>query len=591
MRLSTQLGTAVRATCLVAVLATSPLRAADTPPPPDSPLRRLVGRLAEKRPAREPAAAKSPTKAELLRPEFRFKPANHWLFLPELAKQLSSNETERAAVYELFDRGAREANRLLATEGADNEVAAATAFFMSQLWQFARQRELPGADVDALHAQIVAALAGPGVAAMSDADKQRYWEYCIGLPVFVLGMAEVVTEESAKADLRTIAAAGFDALLGVKPDVVDIGPNGLVVRAGLLEAVRELERKPGNPTRAAPTAAEPTHASGGTASGIVYTAPAGWSRENANWATIFRATLFDVKDNGEPEVNRAARHAGSIFVLPARAMTGDAHATFDAVWREQFATFELGDTIVHYRARVKCGLVIHYMGRFFHRKGDPVTALKDYAVLYLVDLGGGRVQPITAIVVPSDPGLSMGSFKEGAAYSSLSWPLAALLNSIQPANGAAPYPAGGYFAPADFVGNWSESSSAVGGEYVNTVTGASAGIPVLSSGGTFRIRPDGTYDYSFSYSRSHPQFGNAAGTDKHSGRYQLDGDIFLGAPSTNLGYKFTYCAVGIGTRQTPAGLRRILVLVGADSSGGFRAPPLVPNWDSYAGMMTWHVEK
>ena len=81
-----------------------------------------------------------------------------------------------------------------------------------------------------------------------------------------------------------------------------------VVRAGLEEAARQVkadETAAANPAPTAvtvvraPTSPTPATAAGGPGvSGITYTPPPGWSREEANWATIFRATLFDVNNDG-----------------------------------------------------------------------------------------------------------------------------------------------------------------------------------------------------------------------------------------------------------------------------------------------------
>jgi hypothetical protein len=581
---------------LALALPLAPLAASDTPPPPASPLSGLVKKLTEKRAAQ---SAAKPAKEQLLRPEFRFKPAPSWLLFPDLAKQLTSNETERAAVFNLLDVGAREARKLLAAEaeGADRDVAVATSLFITQLWGLVRQAEVNAEAGDALHAQIVGVLAGNEVARMSDADKQKYWEFCLGFPVFVLGMKEVATEPSAQEDLRKIAAAGFESLIGVNPNLVDLGPQGMVVRAGLEEAARKVkedESAAANPSPAPTTVVRTSPATpsqGPGVSGITCTPPPGWSRENASWATIFRATLFDVNSDGSPNPNGQGRHAASIFVLPPRAITQDAHTTFDAVWREQFEAFELGDTIVHYRARTVGGLVIHYMGRFFDRKVRNDRSLKNYGVLYLVDLGGGKVQPITAIVEPVSSSVGLDSFKESAAFSALWRPLTGLLDSIRPAGGTAPHPAGGLFAASDLLGDWSTTSSAFGGFYVNSMTGGSAGVGTHSSGGAFRLGTDGTYDYSIAFATTNPQFGNTSGSENHSGRYRLDGDVVLIEPSRPISYKFTRCAVGTGTRQTSAGLKRILVVVSATNDGVFRAPQLMPNWDYYDGMMTWYVEK
>jgi hypothetical protein len=62
-------------------------------------------------------------------------------------------------------------------------------------------------------------------------------------------------------------------------------------------------------------------------------------------------------------------------------------------------------------------------------------------------------------------------------------------------------------------------------------------------------------------------------------------------PSKPIGYTFTCCAVGIGTRQTPQGPKRILVTVSANSAGAYLSPQLMANWDYYPGVMTWYVEK
>lgn len=588
-------------------LPVSAVSASDAgPQPPDSPLRSLVGQLAAKRPARPAAKAATPSKEELLRPEFRFKPTKKWLLLPDLANSLGTNDDERAAVLQLLDLGTREARKLLAAEaaGADNDVAAATTLFMSQLWQFARGLELPEADVDALHAQIVDVFKGDAVAKMSDADKQRYWEFCIGYPIFIAGMAEVIEGDEQLQHLRQAAALGFETLIGVSPELVDIGPSGLAIRAGVeaaaAELAKEVDAKKSPPTSSpgAGVASGPTReklpASGPAISGITYTAPAGWTRETANGNTLFRATLGDVDNDGQLERDNDASHQATIGLLPIlSAGRAGPSALFEQTWRDQFAPFVLGDTFVHYRGRLPSQLVVLYMGRFFQRPNKPqqMGNPDTYGALWLVDLGDNRFQPIVALVEPRDPGIGMDQFKEGAALKALSFPLGRFLDSIKPAKGAPPYPSGGYFAPADLRGRWAQSSSAFGGFYASATTGAFAGAAVTASGGNFSLNEDGTYAYDFGYYAYNPQFGNQSGATKHSGRYTLDGDIVLVQPSQPINYTFTCCAAGVGTRQTPAGVKRILVTVSASSAGAFQQPPLIPNWDNYQGTMTWYMEE
>jgi hypothetical protein len=586
------------ATLFVSWLFAPRIHAGDAPPPPSTPLNGLVKRLAEKR-ASEKASDRAPAKEELFRPEFRFRRAKTWLLLPDLARQLTSNEQERSAVMELLDTGVGEASRLLGAEGAENDIAAAAALVTAQLWSLARQREIPEPGADRLHAQMAAVLAAPETAAMSDTDKQRYWEYCLGFSVFITGMQEVATEDAAQAALRTLAGAVFNELMGVSPELIDIGRDGIALSAAAERALAQAQpaavavptartTAPHPSASAAAADRDPTHTAAGVP-GITYAPPPGWAKEDAAWATIFRATLPDTNVDMKIDPSGTGRHAGSIFVLPPRPISGDSKATFEAVWREQFSAFELGDSIVHYRSRVRSGLVIHYMGRFFVRK-EP-SDLRPYAVLYLVDLGGGMVQPITAVVQPHDPSVGMSTFKEESAYRSLTNALLALLDTIRPASGSAPYPAGGYFKAADLRGDWSHSYRGAGATYVNRLTGMSAGIAVNGSTATLRLGTDGTYAFSLGYYAHDPATGSSQGSTKHHGKYRLDGDVVLIEPSGPLDSPFSCCAVGVGTRQTKDGAKRMLVTVTAQADGKFLGPALVPLGDTYPGVMYWYVEK
>jgi hypothetical protein len=551
--------------------------------------------------ANAPAAPKPiPTKAELLRPELAFAPARRWLVLPTLAKELADDAEQRKVVRELLETGAKELRQALAAEGAEHDLGAITTLCVQQLWQFARDQEISEAGLDALHAQLVQWLAVPELGAMSDADQQRCWEVCAGYPIFLAAMFEAIEADEQRQELRKVAAAAFEALLGIAPDQVQIGARGFVRRKPP-RAKAPADAPVAAPTPAAPPAATagspapgaaPLPASGPAIDGVVWTDPAGWTRQVDGGSTVFRATLSDVEDDGRPQANSQSTHQAAIGFLPVQSAVNGPTELFDRLWREQFRGFELGDTFVHYRGRVPSQLVVLYMGRFFARPNTPATHgnPKTYGALWLVDLGGNRFQPVVAVVEPRDPGIGMDMFKESAALKALSFPLAGVLDSIKPSRGKPPYPAGGFFAAQDLRGAWKESSSAYGGSYVNTVTGGFAGVAVSSSGGHFTLRSDGTYEYAFAYASSHPQFGNSGGSTKHDGRYRLDGDVVRIEPKQKLNYEFTCCAVGIGSRHTKAGVQRILVTVSAHSDGGFRQVPLIANWDQYQGVLTFYSE-
>lgn len=565
---------------------------------PESPAKALLARLAQQPPAAKGDPRIEPkTKAELLRPELHFRPRERWLLLPDLARQLGTDDDQRDAVKELLDAGVPELQTALAAEGAESDLGTAAVLCITQLWQFARGMELPEAQVDALHAQIVATLAVPEVGKMRNDDKQRLWEFCVGYTLYTAGIAEVAEEEPAKAELRKTAGRGLEALLGVGPDRIELGARGLTAIAAREPATGK--SKPAAPPTTSPPTRNPTPsqatalpATGAAIPGIAYDAPTGWTREESNGNVIFRGTLGDVDKDGRPEENNRASHQATFGFLPVLTATKGATALFDQTWRDQFAPFELGDTFVHYRARLPSQLVVLYMGRFFARPGAPPYEgnPKTYGALYLVDLGGNRFQPLIALVEPRSTSIGMDVFKESAALQALSFPLWKLLQSVRPAKGAPPYPAGGFFAAADLRGRWTESGGAFGGNYYNTTTGSYAGAAVLSSGGKFFLRDDGTYEYAFAYAASHPQFGKSGGSTSHDGRYQLNGDIVLVEPKQALPSPFTCCAVGTGVRLTKDGPRRVLVTVQAQRDGGFRAPSLVPNWDYYDGTKSWYTE-
>lgn len=549
---------------------------------PDSPLKARLLELANVRPKLEPGKDAAQKPADLLRPELAFRPKERWVLLPELAQALGSDDEQREMLKEVLKLGAEAAREALVAEaeGADRDVGVAAALFVAQMWQCARNVELSEARQDRLHAQVAAHLATPEVGKMRDTEKQRVWEFCIGYPLVVAAMLEAAEDDAQREPIRKLAGVVFEALIGLPVEKVEIGDAGLVARG-----------RPAKAAAVAPPAPAPT-ATGPSVPGVRFTDPPGWTRETKPGITIFRATLGDVDDQGRVEAGNDASHQGTIGVLPVLTATQGPTALFEKTWREQFAPFDLGDTVAHYRSRLQSKLVVLYMGRFFARPGGPDQnrGPQTYGGLWLVELGGGRYQPFVALVEPRDPGLGMDMFKESAALKALSFPLGALLDSIVPAKGEPPHPAGGYFTPAELRGRWCESSSAFGGTYVNSNTGAFAGAAVTASGGHFFLLDDGTYDYAFAYYSSHPQFGNQQGSANHSGRYTLDGDIVKIEPKKPIGYEFTCCATGVGVRQTPKGPRRLLMTVSARQGGGFLAPPLIANWASYAGTMTWYCE-
>lgn len=527
-------------------------------------------------------------KAALLRPELAFAPRRRWVLFPELAKELATDELPQEAVLQVLEEGAKAMREALAAERADKDVGVATALFVTQLWQVATGDELSEQHTDAVHAQVVQALVCPEVGAMRDSDKQRCWELCVGTVTFFAAMLEVTEAPAQKQALRQAAGQALAGLVGAPVADLEIGPRGLRWKPGRQPAAG----KPA-PSGAAPSASGQLPSSGPAIEGVSWSAPAGFTREDQNGSTIYRAILRDVGRDGRPEASSEAQHQAAIGFLPVQTATAGPSALFERVWREQFAAFEPGETFVHYRGRLPSQLVVLYMGRFHRRPNKPQTHGNPdtYGALWLVDLGAGRFQPIVAVVEPRDPGLGMDTFKESSALQALAFPLGKVLDSVQPKGGKPPYPAGGYFAASDLLGEWEESSSAFGGSYYSTVTGGFAGVAVTAASGSFALRQDGTYDYSFGYYAVNPQLGNSSGSTKHGGTFTLDGDVVLVKPKQPIPYEFTCCAVGIGRVVTGKGDRRVLVTVSKHRDGGFQQMPLIPNGNACDSTLAFYVEK
>jgi hypothetical protein len=353
--------------CLVAVPsllpAQTPEQVAENPTAvlPDSPLKARLRELAVVRPPATTGKQPAPLPPkELLRPELAFRPKQRWVLLYDLAQLLGSDDEQRETLKEVLTLGADAAREAMAgqAEGADRDVGVAAALFVAQLWQVARNVELSEVQQDRLHAQVAMHLATAEVGAMRDTEKQRVWEFCIGYPMVVATLLETAADDAQRAPIRKLAAVVFESLLGVPVERVEIGDTGLVVRG-----------QPAKP--AEPTSAPANSPAGASVPGVSYTDPPGWTRTTQQGNVIFRATLGDVDDQGRLDANNDASHQATIGVLPILTATQGATALFERTWREQFAAFDLGDTVAHYRSRLQSKLVVLYMGRFFARPGGP----------------------------------------------------------------------------------------------------------------------------------------------------------------------------------------------------------------------------
>jgi hypothetical protein len=314
------------------------------------------------------------------------------------------------------------------------------------------------------------------------------------------------------------------------------------------------------------------------ATGVSYTPPPGWTRQDNADATVFEARLTP-----EPRASHAAR---IVVFKPQPAPRGVA-AQFEAEW-QRLIVATVGDparhTVAHYRNRLPGGVDAYFMGRFFPRPGQTQEL---YAVMYVLDLGE-RTQTLVATVIGGWEGVGYPAAVDGSAHHALSQTLFPLLDSIHVPGQRADGP---LFSAADVRGAWSYNDGSYGGSFVNASTGALLGAAVRGASSTLVLRDDGSYDYTFAMYAVNP---NAAAdiapqAEKHGGRYDFADDIIHWRPRQGGGSDPRRKVVGGGVRHTPQGPRRLMIVVGP-SERTFRPPMWVPLGDRYDGVMHWYVE-
>ena len=111
-------------------------QAAENPlAPPDTALRRRSASIVDTKVPRRTDGVDATSQEALLRPELTFLRTKRPLQLATLAKALTDDAAERAAVTTLLEQGAAAVRVELAAEGAEHDLGAATTLAVSELWQ------------------------------------------------------------------------------------------------------------------------------------------------------------------------------------------------------------------------------------------------------------------------------------------------------------------------------------------------------------------------------------------------------------------------------------------------------------------------
>lgn len=429
-----------------------PLPAQEAPKPPAAiaSLAKLLGKKAR------PPVTDRPT---------RFKPNGKPAFLYKLADALGQDDDQKAALREVLVAGVKGVEERLAGAGYPNDVAAGLAFTLAYHWGLWKETEVSDPASEALLAQLHGALDTAEFRALSDLEKQKAYEYAVGLGVFTLVLIESSEgDKEALAGARVFARTLLETLLGADPGGMDLTDAGLVAAAGAGKAV-------GAP--------------------LVIGTPAGWIRETADGMVVLVKSMPTRNDQNEPLTVR-------VFISTGGALSSDIekdlHASYDKMLRPLIpadatsAGFAIKDARPDVcRRYVGNGLRCQFAGVSWSKRdsGLDYSGTSQELHLYLVESGGAWFPVVVQLSGLKGPVQERGEEIAGAVrheWLETMWAQARGEASTEP-----------LFAAAELVGNWELSSSTGGPFYYIANTGASLGTGMVVRNHKVELRADGTW--------------------------------------------------------------------------------------------------
>jgi hypothetical protein len=161
----------------------------------------------------------------------KFTMGKTYLLLPDLVSNLSSDPKYRKALLDVLIQGMQAYEKDAAPDGFDHDVAGAMTFFISSAYYIYREGEEPDDTGSTIMGRAIQQrLDTPEFAKIGDADKQKFYEFMIGMGTYLLlTYKQAVEEKNAEAEgvLKSIAADTLKAYLKLDPETVRITANGL----------------------------------------------------------------------------------------------------------------------------------------------------------------------------------------------------------------------------------------------------------------------------------------------------------------------------------------------------------------------------
>jgi hypothetical protein len=481
----------------------------EAPPPPKNPLSALAKKLAK--PPTKAVAEKADKKAA------QFKKGKTRLTFDELADMFSGGDKDaKKVVLQIMTEGARAFEDAAKKEepGAENDVAIAMSFYLTSLHSISTGKELGEAEGDAFLLQIYSIFDTPEMKSVSDTDKQKFWEYCMGVTAFCIGMHEASEDKESKDAYKKLAGELFKTLLPIDTKNVQFTKDGMKI-TGIVVENGEAKIEGSKPV---PPASATTVPAGKLS--YSYTKPAGWKEEKKEGITIlrcpeegvdFRISILSFQPRGGRDIQTAFRELwGQIMKQHP-----------DSKYVPTIATIEKDENT----------LLAFDGTKFLSESHTPEL------FLYIMEAGDYYL-PI--IVFWEKDGINFD-----LAENRIGGPVSKFIGSVK-ITGTSGHKSV-VISKEQLSGTWNQLLvGSLAGYYSNS--GSYVGDASTGGGVTLTINPNGTYEYLFALVSN----GKSGYTDTHKGTWKLEGQtITLNATSASVktqikSHKFYVMGTGVG---------------------------------------------
>lgn len=469
-----------------------------------------MGRTAASR-GETTAVASAPTKINAL----TFRPTGNRLMLKDVVNALGQDATKRAAVETVILQGTNGFEEEMRKDGRANNLAVALTFFVVSNWSIATGEKVSDEASEVVFRQLQAQLNVPEINVLSDADKQKFYEYCVYLGIFVAVLNEAsVGNDEMRAQVKAIAGNFWQTLIPVAPSSINIDSRGISASASPSAATAADNAAVSK--KAAPP--NPTAANVGGAKASLTFDSNGWKvAGNPNQAVTLTRTV--------PTVTGGL--TTTVAILYGAARPGDPATHGAAFFEELIRPAIPADARVApdsqpevFRRYVGNGLRTAFSAVTYNRSvilNNGSQATRQEIHLYAIESGG---QSIPVLV-------SLGGFEQRGtvAYPNIDgkvrneW-LEELLASMRGAPASAPL-----FTQTELAGDYTLNSGVAGLQYYSVTTGVYAGTAFVSRGAELTLRANGMYQAHFT-AVSGVSTINSAYDSRENGKYLLTKDEY-----------------------------------------------------------------